>query len=404
MENAKSQKRGTKKAKRKKPAASDRCLYRVLGYQPLSVEMETQTQTLEGISIQNTLCKICIRSTQTESTLQFQSGGSILAIEFEAESKQDLIVAARNGLSLLEDFLSAIALVNGSPFQTTEPIQVARLGGAKVDGCEFLVFKPIPLRHWVKPITRHTVATAKNLLAHWDGLESGHRLRRAALHYRQAIGNLDDTAAFQESYIGLESMEPPLAKAAGLTPGTEEKQGSCDACGHEYTIKKTTLVGVRTFVLDSLDPKSAEESRKADWKLINRLRNHLMHGLVDPEKVSDRTHKAMLAAMHHLHASICLASHSEELVTNQYRIARGGRIYLLIGNYKATSWPELHKWETAIEIEDVTWVPHEQGGSIPQMSIKNEGLEDLEIGIAFLDDPFSLATMDSIKSSRYEHV
>lgn len=383
-----------------KSVSGNKCRYRVLGHQPLSVEMEAQT--LDGVSIQNTLCNISIKSVEVESALQLQSGGSILAIEFEGESKQDLIATARQGLSLLEDFLSAIALVNGSTFQATEAVEVVRLGGTDVGECEFLIFKRLPLRHWFKPITQHTMMKVRHLLAHWDGLESGHRLRRAALRYRQAIGNLDDTAAFQEAYIGLESMEPPLAKAAGLQPGTEEIKGSCEKCGHEFTRKKTSLVGVRTFVLNSLDPESAEKDRKADWKLINKLRNDLMHGLADPENLSDRPHNALLATMHHLHASICLASHAEDLVTEQYLLARGGPVYLLLGRYKATTWPPLHEWQTSLETTDFTWVPHEQYGFVPQMSFKNAGLKDLEMRFTVLGEPFSFATMDSLKSTKIE--
>lgn len=325
-----------------------------------------------------------------------------MAIEFEAESNYDLVAAARQGLSLLEDFLSAIALVNGSTFQTTEPLQVARLGAERVDECEFLIFKRLPLKHWSKPITQQTVAKAKNLLAHWDGLESGHRLRRAALQYREAIGNLDDTTAFQEAYIGLESMEPPLAKAAGLTPGTEEVKGSCESCGHQFIRKRTSLVGVRAFVLNSIDSELAEEGRKKDWKLINSLRNDLMHGLADPEKLADRPHKALLAAMHYLHASICVASHAADLATGQYLLARGGPVYLVAGTYKTTSWPALHEWGIVIEITDFTWVPHKQYKFVPQINFKNEGLEDLEIGIAVLGEPFSFATMHSIQTTKFE--
>lgn len=378
----------------------DRCLYRVQGYQPLSVEIVAQT--LDEVSIQKTLCKISIRSAQAESALQLQSGGSILAIEFEAESKLDLIEATRLGLSLLEDLLSAIALVNGSTFQTTEPLQVARLGAGKVDECEFLIFKRLSLRHWTEPITQQTVFKAMHLLAHWDGLESGHRLRRAALQYREAIGNLDDTAAFQRAYIGLESMEPLLAKAVDLTPGTEEINGYCKACGHQFTRKRTSLVGVRVFVMNSLNPDSAEENRKADWKMINKLRNDLMHGLSDPEELSDRPHKALIAAMHHLHAAICLASHAEDLVKDTYQLARGSSVYLLHGHYKTTSWPMLNEWEPAIEVTDFTWVPHEQHGFVPQVSLKCERQQDLEIRVAELGEPFSYATMDSIKSTRFE--
>lgn len=400
MANPESQKETTQKAKQNKVSSTDRCLYRVMGHQPLSVEMEAQT--LECLSIQKTLCNISIRSAQIESALQLKSGGSILAIEFEADSTLDLVVAARQGLSLLEDFLSAIALVNGSTFQSTEPLQVACLGGANVDRCEFIVFTRLSLKHWSEPITQHTVAKARHLLAHWDGLESGHRLRRAALQYRQAIGNLDDSVAFQEAYIGLESMEPLLARAAGLQPGTEEIKGSCEECGHQFTRKKTSLVGVRAFILNNLDPELAEEGRKDEWKLINTLRNELMHGKVDPEKLSDRPHKALVAAMHHLQTSICLASHAEDIVSDEYLLVRGGQVYLLLGHYEASSWPKLHEWGESIEIADFTWVRHEQYGFVPQISIKSKGLKYLKISVAALGEPFSFATMKSIKPTRFE--
>lgn len=381
-------------------SSASACTYRVLGHQPLSVKIAPQI--LEGMSIQKTACRISIRSAQADTTEQLQSGGSILAVEFEAEAKADLIEAAPRGISLLEDFLSAIALVNGSTFQPTELLQVARVGAGVAGECEFVMFRRLPLRHWTKPITADTIGAAKNLLAHWDGLESGHRLRRAALQYREAIGNPDDAAAFQEAYIGLESMEPPLAQAAGLLPGTEEVRGSCESCGHEFVRKKTTLVGVRNFVLGGDAADSAEEGRKADWKLINALRNDLMHGLTDTDELRDRPHRALLAVMHHLHASICLASHADGLVSGKYLLARGGPMYIIAGTYTATSFPPLDQWRSVVETTEFAWVPHEQFGFVPQMVFNNEGLKDLHLGVAALSQPLSFATMDSIRHVRIE--
>lgn len=376
------------------------CAYRVLGYQPLSVKIGPQI--LEGMSIQKIACRISIRSARADAAEQLQSGGSILAVEFEFDAKADLIEAARRGNSLLEDFLSSIALVNGSTFQPTELLQVSRLSAGGGDECEFVMFRRLPLRHWAKPITADTIAAAKNLLAHWDGLESGHRLRRAALQYREAIGNSDDAAAFQEAYIGLESMEPPLARASRLQPGTEDVRGSCESCGHEFVRKKTTLVGVRNFVLNGEDADSAEEGRKADWKLINALRNDLMHGLADPESLGDRPHRALLAAMHHLHASICLSSHANALVSERYQLARGGPTYIIAGAYTATFLPPLDQWRSVVETTEFAWVPHEHYGFVPQMVFKYDGLKNLHVGVGVLKHPLSFATMDSIGEVRIE--
>jgi hypothetical protein len=400
MPSKKTQKKSGRSPSNKKASSQPTCTYRVLGYQPLSVDIDPQT--FDGLSIQKTPCRISIRSAQLNTALQLQAGGSILAIEFESAATGDLIATARRGLSLLEDFLSALALVAGSTFQTTEPIQVARLSADNGGECEFIIFKRLPMKHWAKPITQETVASAKHLLAHWDGLDMGHRLRRAALQYREAIGNLDDTSAFQEAYIGLESMEPPLAKAAGLQPGTEGVRGSCQSCGHEFTRKKTSLVGLRAFVLDDLDPDSADEDRKADWKLINTLRNDLMHGLIDPEKLADRPHRALLAAMHYLHASICVLSHASDLTGERYLLARGGSFYLFWGTYKALSWPALHEWGPVIEVADFAWVPHKQYGFVPQVDFKNDGLQDLQMGFATLGEPLSFASMNSIRAVRSE--
>lgn len=374
--------------------------YRVLAYQPLSVNIDPQE--LGGFSVQGTPCRIAIRAVHDEKSMQLGSGGSTLAIEFQGRSEDDLIAVARRGLALLEDFLSAIAVVAGATFASSELLQIARKGGEKADQCEFLIFKKLPLKHWSEPITREKIATARHLLAHWDGLKVGHRLRRAALQYREAIGNPDDCSAFQEAYIGLETMEPLLANMIGLTPGTEEVKGTCGACGAEFRRKRSTLVGVRAFILNHLDPNSAEAGSKADWKLLNRLRNDLVHGLEDPGKLGDRPHKGLLACMHHLHAAICAASHAGEMITERYRLARGGPIYLLLGTYRAATWPTIEDWDPLIEIEEFAWVPHDQYQFVPQLSFKNSGLEDLHMGVAVLTEPLSFATMKSLRQTRHE--
>lgn len=396
---------GKKKAGRSKDSSSDRArgqgaTYRVLAYQPLSVNIDPQG--LGAFLIRETPCRIAIRAVHDEKSLQLGAGGSTLAIEFESDPKDDLIGAARRGLELLEDFLSAIAVVAGANFTPSELVQVARKGGEKADHCEFLIFKKLPLKHWSESITGQQIAIVRHMLAHWDGLEVGHRLRRAAQQYREAIGNLDDCSAFQEAYIGLETMEPPLAKMVGLTPGTEEVKGTCDACGAEFTRKRTTLVGVRAFVLNSLDPNGAEAGRKADWKLINGLRQDLMHGLEDPRKLGNRAINGLLACMHHLHAAICAASHATKMISERFRLARGGPMYVLAGTYTAATWPVIEGWGLVVEIKEFAWVPHDKYGFVPELSFKNNGLTDLQMGVAALTEPLSFATMQSIRPTPLE--
>lgn len=80
--------------------------------------------------------------------------------------------------------------------------------------------------------------------------------------------------------------------------GTEQVKGKCENCGHEFTRNKTTLVGVLAFVHNSVDPDLADADRKADWKLLNKLRNGLTHGLVDESELGEKSHRGLTAAMH----------------------------------------------------------------------------------------------------------
>ncbi len=372
--------------------------YRVLGLQPLSVKMDPQT--LGPMEIQKTVCSISIRSVSDNPATQHLTGGSMLAIQFSS-TEDDFLVAARQGMSLLEDFLSALALVTGSTFRSTEPVQVARITEGSEE-CDFYIFKQLPISHWGVPITEEKIRSVKHILANWDGLEDGHRLRRAALQYREAIGNLDDTSAFQEAYIGLETLEPPLAKAQGLTPGTEEVSGKCEHCANTFTRKKSSLVGVRSFVLGTQNPIDADKECAAEWQLMNKLRNDLMHGLVDPEMLQDRPHKAMLSAMAHLHSALCLHSQTPSLVTNPYRLARGGEIYLFCGTYEKPTWPALHEWGELLEFEEFSWVAHKQYGWVPEIKFRNNGLQLKDGLIAKLTTPFSIATSESLEFPRFE--
>jgi hypothetical protein len=312
------------------------------------------------------------------------------------------LVAARVGFELIEDFLSSIVVVTGLTFPASTLTLVLRHQDKTGQNCEFLQFLQLPLNHWPRPLDRQAFSAAKQLLAHWDGLETGHRLRRAARQYRDAIGNFDDTAAFQGAYIGLEAMEPPLASIAGLTAGKEEVKGQCDHCKTEFTRYKTMLVGVRAFVLDEVDPKKAQAPRKADWKLMNTLRNELMHGLVDENDIGERANHGLVAALHYLHDAICICSHAKELAHDKYQLARGGIRYAINGRCSLSSLPPLEKFTELIETSSIQWVTHATQGFVPQMSIRTRNIADLEVAVMSLTDSLSFATEDSLAWARIE--
>ena len=389
-------------ATNKKDKSSDECPYRVIVRQPLSVEGRL-SESVHELSIQGLSCHIVVRPAHDKPELQREIGGSLLAVEFNGPIELDLVGVARVGFELLEDFLSAIALVTNVPVRQSAPALVARCVPGKAGrNCEFLQFLQLPLNHWPKPMDADTFSAAKHLVAHWDGLESGNRLRRAARLYRDAIGNFDDTIAFQEAYIGLEAMEPPLAKMVGLNPGTEEIQGECEHCHAPFTRKRSTLVGVRAFVLGELDPAKAEARRKADWKNMNDLRNKLMHGLIDSDESGKKAHQGVSSAMHYLHAAICECSHAPHLSIDKYRLPRGGTHYVINGRYTADALPPLENYAEPIKASSIRWVQHSTAGLVPEMSIKAHGTPDLELAIFKLDDPFSVATMESLSHARYE--
>jgi hypothetical protein len=368
--------------------------YRVLVRQALSLDLGDGG--VQSFSIQGTDCRLAVEPLHSDLAKQREFGGSTIALEFRAPTSPDFFAAARAGLELIEDFLSAITVVSGTTFGPCEMMQVARRDHGRKGNCEFMQILPLPLNHWYERITETKLNSARKLLAHWDGLEGGRRLRRAARNFRSAAGITDHVSAFQEAYIGLEAMEKPLASMAGLKPGTEVVQGACENCGHQYARNRTALVGVRAFVHGDVDPGKADEGRKMDWKLLNNLRNDLMHGLVDADELGGRPVQALTASMHYLHHAICACSHSPDLASEQYRLARGGAEFVLLGRYSAPEWPSLADWKMIVETKAFAWVPHALHDLVPELNFRNDGVKDLEVGFGRLDEPLSIATMADI--------
>jgi len=155
-----------------------RAVYRILVRQPLSIELDAKE--LFQLSVQGVDCSLSIRPEQEDAAAQHETGGAILAIEFEQGLNLDLIGVARIGLELVEDFLSALSVVSGMTFERCQLVQVAVLTSSPKSNCEFIQFNPLPLKHWHEPVTDTALKRAQSLVAHWDYLDTGKRLRRAA--------------------------------------------------------------------------------------------------------------------------------------------------------------------------------------------------------------------------------
>jgi hypothetical protein len=388
----------SKKSKTTKPfKREDVSTYRILAKQALSLEVGDGG--VESFSIQGMECRIAVKPSNDDPAKQRELGGSTIAVEFRAPTTGDLLLSGRAGMELIEDFLSAITVVSNTTFAPCELMQVARLDAGRRHNCEFMQMLPLPLNHWHERISGAKLRSARILLAHWDGLEGGKRLRRAARNYRSAAGTVDDVTAFQEAYIGLEIMEKPLAANAGFEKhGTEQVKGSCEKCGHEYVRNRTALVGVRAFVAGGVDLDKADESRVSDWKRINKLRNDLMHGLVDEGDLGDRPSRSLLASMHYLHHAICTCSHAPDLTSQEYRLPRGGAQFVMLGRYSTRTWPPLTNWQPIVETKSpmFEWVPHDRYELVPELSFRNDGVKDLRVGVGRLSQPLSNAAMTDI--------
>lgn len=389
--------KGGKNGRSEAPLAT----FRVLVKQALSIDA---SKSVEDLDIQGVRCRIAIRPAHGDLATQRKLGGATLAVEFRKPADYDLIAAARDGFELIEDFLSAITVVSGTTFAPSEIVQVAMLDYDGSGDCHFVQFMPLSVRHWHEQITDDKLTSARKLLAHWDGLDNGHRLRRAARRYRFAAGTMDDVSAFLEAYTGLEAMEKPLAIAMGLMPGAEEKQASCSNCGHQYTYKRTALVGVRALVHRTTDPEKADKEHVADWKLINSLRNDVTHGLVDDSELKDRPLDALIATMHYLHDAICTCSHCPELSSAKYTLARGPAEFVLVGRYSTSEWPALEDWLQILRNPVYEWVSHPAHPDlVPELHFEMKGLENLGVWPGRLRKTFAVASTKDIEPQNFEH-
>jgi hypothetical protein len=55
-------------------------------------------------------------------------------------------------------------------------VQAARLDKRRKLNCVFVQILLLPLNHWHERISDEKLASARKLLAHWDGLDIGKRL------------------------------------------------------------------------------------------------------------------------------------------------------------------------------------------------------------------------------------
>ncbi len=374
--------------------------YRLLAFQPLSLTLE-DLRPFE-LSIRKIPCRIALWSVHKGAAAQRSRGGTMIAVDFSLPNETDLLLATKKGLELVEDFLSGVSLVEGTTFRDVEPIQIVRNDRASARKYALVYFLGLSMHHWDSPISRATIETVRGLLAHWDALDSGDRLRRAARQFNKAIGAGGSLAAFQQAYMGLEALEKPLADAVKIPPGVEIIQGKCEKCGAEYTRRRTVLAGVRAYVCGTLHPGTASPERKSEWKKINGLRQDLFHSLADDVKLEAEVRRALPATMHYLHDAVCCLSHAHSLEKPTFKLIRGTRQIVLLGRFSAATLDPLEQWEPLLDVKDGHWVRHPQHGFIPEFRINNPGIKNLKATFFWLDAPLGSASERKLVPANWE--
>lgn len=405
-DNSKKSKRIHKKVQKVKnhPAASrikfSGTCFRLLAFQPLSLSLELSCPF--ELSIQNIMCRFALQPAHSDKASQLTHGGTFIVIEFSTEESTDLLPATQKGLDLIEDFLAALSLVEGATFRDVEPVQIISIDKTVPQKYSFVHFLNLSMNHWHKPISQETFQAVQSILAHWDGLESGKRLRRAARQFQKAIGTDDALMAFQHAYMGLEAIEKPLADIMEIPAGIEEIEGHCEKCGEKYIRKRSMLAGVRAYVAGAIHPEAFVPEKKREWKEINDLRHKIFHSLQDNKKLEVKVRSVLPAAMHHLHDAVCCLSHSHDLESPTFKLVRGMRHLVFIGKFKAVKLEPLEKCQPLLGAEQGYWVPHLQHGFVPEFKIQNPGLENLEGYFFWLDESLKNATKENLIPANFE--
>lgn len=375
-------------------------LFRLVAYQPLSITLET-VDVIE-LQTQNIPCRFILRPAYNKKTSQQTHGGTFIVIDYQLPSDTDPLQATRTGLYLIEDLLSGISLVQGVTFSDCEPIQCITLDPEKPNKYVIAHFINVYHKHWSLPISVNTVNAVRHILAHWDGLDSGKRLRRAARQFRRAIGIDNVLDAFQHAYMGLEAVEKPLADTMNITAGYEEIKGKCEKCGAEYIRRRTLLAGVRSYVCGSQHPGTATSERERDWKTINKLRQDIFHSLEDNTKLEKEAGNTLTAGMHYLHDAICCLSHAHELENPKFLLVRGTRQILFIGDFNYTALEQLEEWHPVIEIDSSHWVSDKKHGLVPRCKFTNHGAKNLGGVFYWLNEPLESASMKDLVPANWK--
>ncbi len=182
----------------KKKAQSLRT-YRVLTRQAHSIGLQDPLSF--PITVGQYHCKIFFKPSQDDPSLQRELGGADIQIEFEA-SETDLVRVAALGVSLIADVVAGLSVVAGEPFGDVSLVHLVDV--TREAATQFLFLLTPDHAHSDEPVAASSIKHLQSMLAHWDHLPRGNRVRRAARLYWRMLREKDDIVSFQEAYMGLE--------------------------------------------------------------------------------------------------------------------------------------------------------------------------------------------------------
>jgi hypothetical protein len=340
--------------------------YRVLSQQSQSVALEKATSF--QVKVGPYRCNTFLKPMHDDPSLQRAQGGAVFHLEYETE-EQDILRAALLGTRLTEDVLSGLAVVTGVPLGSVNPVQIMDITLPSITRFLFLI--TAPHLHTNEAITAVQLSQLRGMLAHWDGLPRGQRMRRAAGLYRRALQQDDDLSSFQFAYMGLEALEPVLAEQTGVRSGVEETKGKCETCGAEFIKRRTVLNGVRAYITGAQHPRTASPIRNEEWRRINNLRQKQFHSLEDPEDLYFNARDVLPAAAHFLHDAICCLSHAHALESPKFTLVRGPRLIAFVGTAMPGIQDALEQCRPIIDLNEVRWDAHAKYGFVPQIGFRH---------------------------------
>ena len=358
--------------------------YRVLAEQTHSVSLEPSASF--RVTVAGYDCAVFLKPARSDPSEQRTHGVGFVHLEFTSATK-DLVRAASLGKSLIETVLAGLGVITDVPFGLANLVQVLDVTTTKKT--RFLFAITPEYRHCDEPITENQLRSLQRMLAHWDGLEKGARIRRAASLYRRALQETqDDLAAFQYGYMGLEALEPVLAEQQGVSSGFEISKGECEHCGVEYEKRRTVLNGVRAYITRP-EHHNGKEARDREWKVVNELRHDLFHSRRDLQALSSKALDALPAVLHFLHDAICCVSHAHDLEVPSYQVPRNRSRLVFVGNSEPGIDDLIEECQPVVDSPKVVWIRHPEHQWLPEVHfVKSRSA--LDIGGQFYRLPVPL--------------